>query len=100
VCSRGIDFPDVSYVFNYDMPTNIDDYIHRIGRTGRCGNKGTSISFVNERNKPILKDLIILLKKLNKKCPQFLYDLNIDSNSNGFGNSSFNSYNKMKNKYK
>lgn len=83
VCARGIDFPNVSYVFNYDLPTNIDDYIHRIGRTGRCGNQGTSISFVNENNKPIVKDLIKLLKRLNKPCPEFIEDLHRRSNIMG-----------------
>lgn len=48
VASRGLDFPSVSYVFNFDMPNNIEDYIHRIGRTGRVGNKGTAISFLTK----------------------------------------------------
>ena len=40
VASRGLDIPDVRMVINYDLPTNIEDYVHRIGRTGRCGNLG------------------------------------------------------------
>jgi len=75
VASRGLDFPYIPYVFNYDMPNNIDDYIHRIGRTGRCGNKGTAISFINDNNKPIIKDLFYLLKKHKQDIPQWFEDL-------------------------
>ncbi|WP_320152454.1 ATP-dependent RNA helicase SrmB [uncultured Tolumonas sp.] len=46
VASRGIDLPDVSHVFNYDMPRSADTYIHRIGRTGRAGKKGCAINLV------------------------------------------------------
>ena len=63
IASRGLDFPRVSYVINFDLPNNIEDYIHRIGRTGRCGNTGYSISFLNEYNRPIIKDLFFFFKK-------------------------------------
>ncbi|MBN7826499.1 ATP-dependent RNA helicase SrmB [Bowmanella dokdonensis] len=46
VAARGIDVPDVSHVINYDMPRTADVYLHRIGRTGRAGKKGTAISLV------------------------------------------------------
>ena len=72
VASRGLDFPNVSYVFNFDMPKNIEDYIHRIGRTGRVGNKGTAISFYNENNKQIGQALVNELKKSGQKIPEFL----------------------------
>jgi ATP-dependent RNA helicase DDX3X len=72
VASRGIDFPNVSYVFNFELPTNIDDYIHRIGRTGRCGNMGNAVSFVSDKCKPIIKDLYKLLRKQNKNIPDWL----------------------------
>ncbi len=50
VASRGIDIPDVSHVINYDEPATFNDYIHRIGRTGRIGKKGTALTFiVNKR---------------------------------------------------
>lgn len=62
-------------MFNYDLPNNIDDYIHRIGRTGRCGNKGTAISFVNDNNKPIIKDLYYLLKKHKQEIPDWFETL-------------------------
>lgn len=48
VAARGLDIPNVMHVINYDLPNNIDDYVHRIGRTGRAGNHGTAIAFVNE----------------------------------------------------
>ena len=63
----------IGYVFNYDLPKNIDDYIHRIGRTGRCGNKGTAISFYNDnKNKSLVKDLYLVLKKLKQEVPTWL----------------------------
>lgn len=46
VAARGLDIDDISYVINYDMPDHIDTYIHRIGRTGRAGKRGTAVSFV------------------------------------------------------
>ena len=72
VASRGLDFPNVSYVFNFDMPKNIEDYIHRIGRTGRVGNKGKAISFYNNNNRQIGEALVSELKRANQKIPEFL----------------------------
>ncbi|MDB5570427.1 MAG: box helicase, partial [Hyphomicrobiales bacterium] len=46
VAARGLDIPDVSHVFNFDVPIHADDYVHRIGRTGRAGKTGTAISIV------------------------------------------------------
>ncbi|MCP6519451.1 ATP-dependent RNA helicase SrmB, partial [Klebsiella pneumoniae] len=46
VAARGLDIPAVSHVFNFDMPRPADTYLHRIGRTGRAGKKGTAISLV------------------------------------------------------
>jgi ATP-dependent RNA helicase DDX41 len=47
VASKGLDFPDIQHVINYDMPKEIEDYVHRIGRTGRCGKTGVATSFIN-----------------------------------------------------
>ena len=47
VASRGLDIPDVSHVINYDMPATYDDYVHRIGRTGRANKKGIALTFVD-----------------------------------------------------
>jgi len=48
VASRGLDIPKTAFVINLQMPWSVDDYIHRIGRTGRAGRKGVSVSFVSE----------------------------------------------------
>ena len=61
LASRGLDIPNVNLVINYDAPNNIDDYVHRIGRTGRMGKEGKSITFINEKNKPLIKPLYSLL---------------------------------------
>ena len=45
VASRGLDIEDVTHVINYDLPQTYEDYIHRIGRTGRAGKKGTALTF-------------------------------------------------------
>ena len=45
VASRGLDIKDVKHVVNYDMPKEVDEYVHRIGRTGRLGNTGKATSF-------------------------------------------------------
>ncbi len=50
VAARGLDIPDVSHVFNYDLPRDSDDYVHRIGRTGRAGKEGSSTSLVTRED--------------------------------------------------
>ena len=57
VAARGLDIPAVSHVINYDMPDNLEEYVHRIGRTARMGRPGTAITFVSEWDFPVL-DLI------------------------------------------
>ena len=78
IASRGIDFPNVSYIFNFDMPTNIDDYIHRSGRTGRCGNRGRAISIICSNSKPILTDLRNLLISLGQNTPNWFNEFVIN----------------------
>src|SRR5204862_488170 len=51
VAARGLDIDDVSHVFNYDIPEDTEDYIHRIGRTGRAGKKGNAITFIHSRER-------------------------------------------------
>ncbi len=48
VAARGLDIPAVSHVVNYDMPSNLEEYVHRIGRTARMGRTGTAVTFVSE----------------------------------------------------
>jgi ATP-dependent RNA helicase RhlE len=64
VLARGIDVPDIDYVVNYDVPTNAEDYVHRIGRTGRAGESGFSLTFVGPDEISALRDIEYLLKKV------------------------------------
>jgi ATP-dependent RNA helicase DDX41 len=43
IAAKGLDFPDIQHVINFDMPSEIENYVHRIGRTGRCGKTGESV---------------------------------------------------------
>jgi ATP-dependent RNA helicase DeaD len=54
IAARGLDVEGVTHVFNYDLPNDVESYIHRVGRTGRAGQKGTAISFVSPRQKGII----------------------------------------------
>lgn len=79
----GLDIPNVRHVVNYDLPTDIDDYVHRIGRTGRAGNTGISTAFFNRGNRGVVRDLIDLLKEANQEVPSFLES--IAREGSGFG---------------
>ena len=63
VAARGLDIADLPCVINYDLPTTPEDYVHRIGRTGRAGAKGTAYSFVVKRDERALKDIEKLIGK-------------------------------------
>lgn len=82
VAARGLDIPNVQHVINFDLPSDIDDYVHRIGRTGRAGNVGIATSFFNRNNKNIAKDMISLLTEANQEVPDFLVKISRES---GFG---------------
>lgn len=60
--SRGLDIPKISHVINMDIPEIAEDYIHRIGRTGRGNEKGISISFVSDKEKELFEDIENLMK--------------------------------------
>jgi ATP-dependent RNA helicase DDX41 len=73
VASKGLDFPDIQHVINYDMPGEIENYVHRIGRTGRCGNTGIATTFINKnQSEKVLLDLKLQLKEANQKIPPVL----------------------------
>ncbi|KAL1917784.1 uncharacterized protein VTP21DRAFT_3618 [Calcarisporiella thermophila] len=76
VASKGLDFADIQHVINYDMPKEIEDYVHRIGRTGRCGKTGVATTFIN-MNSPteILLDLKHLLIEAKQRVPPILQQL-------------------------
>ncbi|CAK8698601.1 unnamed protein product [Clavelina lepadiformis] len=64
VAARGLDVRNIQFVVNYDMPLNCVDYIHRIGRTGRGGKKGTAITFLTELDGAVVPDLIKSLEDI------------------------------------
>ncbi|KAJ3015059.1 DEAD-box ATP-dependent RNA helicase [Thoreauomyces humboldtii] len=73
VAARGLDIPNIVHVINYDMPTDIADYIHRIGRTARVGNIGASTSFMKEEEIETLgPQLVQVLKETDQAIPEFL----------------------------
>lgn len=57
VSARGIDIPNIDYVINYDMPTVAENYVHRVGRTGRGRNKGQALSFCSKQEQELLKGI-------------------------------------------
>lgn len=57
VSARGIDIPDVDFVVNYDLPEQTENYVHRVGRTGRGTKKGKAVSFCSAEEKPLLKEI-------------------------------------------
>jgi len=64
VVARGLDIKDISFVINYDFPKNMDDYVHRIGRTGRAGAKGIAVGFINpDEDKNIVNELIDFMQE-------------------------------------
>eukprot|EP00438_Fugacium_kawagutii_P003055 Skav229458 [mRNA] locus=scaffold397:351920:354997:+ [translate_table: standard] len=71
VAARGLDIPNVSLVVNFDMPKQLDDYVHRIGRTGR---KGTAVAFVNEKCS-YLHDLYDILVEAKQETPLWFEEM-------------------------
>ncbi|VDN42594.1 unnamed protein product [Gongylonema pulchrum] len=79
VAARGLDIPNVKHVINYDLPTDIDEYVHRIGRTGRVGNVGLATSFFNDKNRNIARDLAELVVEANQELPEWLEKMATDA---------------------
>ena len=71
VSARGIDIPDVDYVINYDLPDVAENYVHRIGRTGRGVKKGLAVSFCSPEEKPVLDEIETFL---GQKVSQLIID--------------------------
>ncbi|KAG5227546.1 DEAD-box ATP-dependent RNA helicase [Salix suchowensis] len=72
VAARGLDIPHVAHVVNFDLPNDIDDYVHRIGRTGRAGNSGLATAFFNEGNASLARPLSELMQEANQEVPAWL----------------------------
>ncbi|XP_035156674.1 putative ATP-dependent RNA helicase DDX52 isoform X1 [Callithrix jacchus] len=70
--ARGIDFKGVNLVINYDFPTSSVEYIHRIGRTGRAGNKGKAITFFTEDDKPLLRSVANVIQQAGCPVPEYI----------------------------
>ena len=73
--SRGIDVQQVSLVINYDIPRNLESYIHRIGRSGRFGRKGVAINFVTKDEEKLLKELQDFYQTQIDEMPANIADL-------------------------
>lgn len=75
VAARGLDIPHVKHVINFDLPSDVEEYVHRIGRTGRMGNLGVATSFFNDKNRNLTRDLIELLIETKQELPSWLQNL-------------------------
>lgn len=84
VAARGLDIPNVKHVINYDLPSDIEEYVHRIGRTGRVGNLGIATSFFNDKNRNLARGLVELLEEVNQPVPSWLRALVTDNRQSGF----------------
>jgi len=75
VAARGIDIGNIEHVVNYEMPKDVDDYVHRIGRTGRIGRKGLATSFISSADANVAPQLALLLRNAGQPVPDFLNSL-------------------------
>ena len=85
MAARGLDIPNVKHVINFDMPSDVEEYVHRIGRTGRMGNLGLATSFFNDKNRNLTKDLVELIVEANQDLPSWLEAMAMESRSFGGG---------------
>ncbi|RIB14632.1 P-loop containing nucleoside triphosphate hydrolase protein [Gigaspora rosea] len=74
VAARGLDIKNVMHVINYDLCEDIDEYVHRIGRTARVGNQGLATTFYNDNNSGIARDLVKILIECKQEVPDFLQE--------------------------
>src|SRR5215510_15141580 len=81
VAARGLDIPDVSHVFNFALPWAADDYVHRIGRTGRAGREGYAASLVSPDDLKFVKDI----EKITGEAPVWLGDAPSEEDIAGAG---------------
>lgn len=90
VASRGLDVKDIKHVVNYDLPGQIEDYVHRIGRTGRAGTEGSAYSFFTvAKNCSIAKELVNMMKQAGQEVEKDLQDIAARRGGGGYGGNSF-----------
>ncbi|XP_039009898.1 DEAD-box ATP-dependent RNA helicase 14-like isoform X2 [Hibiscus syriacus] len=75
VAARGLDVKDIRVVINYDFPTGVEDYVHRIGRTGRAGATGLAYTFFGDQDSKHTSELIKVLEGANQRVPAELRDM-------------------------
>ncbi|KAL8824807.1 MAG: hypothetical protein Q9191_004804 [Dirinaria sp. TL-2023a] len=85
VASRGIDVKNITHVLNYDYPNNSEDYVHRIGRTGRAGSKGTAITLFTTDNSKQARDLVAVLTESKQQIDPRLHEMARFSGGGGGG---------------
>jgi len=83
VAARGLDIKDVPAVFNYDVPFNAEDYVHRIGRTGRAGASGLAVTLVTDHDSRLVADIEKLTKKKIEVEPAPMSDFRAARQSRG-----------------
>ena len=81
VAARGLDIPHIKHVINFDLPSDIEEYVHRIGRTGRMGNLGLATSFFNDKNRNLVRDLVEIVLETKQEMPTFLEMMNNEMRS-------------------
>ncbi|KAK9706149.1 hypothetical protein RND81_07G107200 [Saponaria officinalis] len=85
VAARGLDIPCVAHVINYDLPRDIEHYVHRIGRTGRAGKSGLATAFFCDKDRPISKALVKLMEEANQSVPSWLTEYARSTSTHGYG---------------
>ena len=75
VAARGLDISNVEYVVNYDFPLDIENYIHRIGRTGRANKKGTSITYMTPDDARFADKVVAIMREADQEVPEELIEL-------------------------
>lgn len=100
VAARGLDVKDLKLVVNYDVPNHHEDYVHRVGRTGRAGNKGMAVTFIAPDEEQYAPDLVKALKESHQSIPEDLQALadtfwqkkkagTVEGHGSGFGGSGY-----------